>query len=51
LPATTPEGLAATERRRFGAEADAITGLYSGVDKGSATAAQDRMLSDYVFAA
>jgi para-nitrobenzyl esterase len=51
LPATTPEGLAATEQRRFGAEAGAITGLYSGVDKESATAAQDRMLSDYVFAA
>ena len=51
LPATTPDGLAALERRRFGAEADAIAGLYSGADNESATAAQDRMLADYVFAA
>lgn len=51
LPATTPEGLSALEQRRFGAEADGIARLYSGADKESATAAQDRMLADYVFAA
>ena len=51
LPATTPDGLATLERRWFGDEADGIAGLYSGVDKEGATAAQDRMLSDYVFAA
>jgi hypothetical protein len=51
LPATTPDGLAALERRRFGAEGEAIAKLYSGVDNESATAAQDRMLADYVFAA
>jgi para-nitrobenzyl esterase len=51
LPATTPDGLATLERRRFGAEGDAIAKLYVGVDKEGATAAQDRMLADYVFAA
>ena len=51
LPATTPDGLAALERRRFGAEGDDIAKLYRGVDSESATAAQDRMLADYVFAA
>ncbi len=51
LPATTPEGLAGFAHRRFGAEGDAIAKLYSGADDASATAAQDRMLADYVFAA
>jgi carboxylesterase type B len=51
LPATTPDGLVTAERRRFGAEADGIAKLYSAVDKESATAAQDRLQSDYVFAA
>jgi para-nitrobenzyl esterase len=51
LPTATPEGLAAMEQRRFGAGAGAIAKLYRGVDQESATAAQDRMLSDYVFAA
>jgi para-nitrobenzyl esterase len=51
LPTATPEGLAAMEQRRFGAEADAIAKLYRGVDQESATAAQDHMLSDYVFTA
>jgi hypothetical protein len=30
LPATTSDGLAATERRRFGSQADAIAALYRG---------------------
>jgi para-nitrobenzyl esterase len=30
LPATTPDGLAATEQRRFGSQADAIAVLYPG---------------------
>lgn len=51
LPATTPEGLTAYERRRFGAEGDAIAKLYNGTDDKSAFVAQDRMLSDYAFAA
>jgi para-nitrobenzyl esterase len=51
LPSTTPEGLAAMERRRFGADGDAVAKLYNGTDTESADIAQDRMLSDYVFAA
>jgi para-nitrobenzyl esterase len=51
LPATSPDGLAALVRRRFGAQADGIAGLYTGVDKEGTNAAQDRMLSDYMFAA
>ena len=51
LPPTTPEGLAAYARRRFGAEGDAIASLYTGTDAESAFVAQDRMLSDYAFAA
>ena len=51
LPATTPEGLAALVRRRFGAQGDAIAKLYNGADSETATIAQDRMLSDYVLAA
>ena len=51
MPATSPDGLAALVRRRFGYQADGIAGLYTGVDKEGTTAAQDRMLSDYMFAA
>jgi para-nitrobenzyl esterase len=47
---TTPEGLAALARRRFGAQADQIAKLYSGADDERATAAQDRMQSDYLLA-
>jgi para-nitrobenzyl esterase len=52
LPATaTPESLAAYQRRRFGAEGDSVAKLYSGTDNETAFVAQDRMLSDYAFAA
>jgi para-nitrobenzyl esterase len=51
LPATTPEGLAALARRRFGAQGDQVAGLYNGADDEHATAAQDRMQSDYLLAA
>ncbi len=51
LPATTPDGLAALARRRFGAQGDTVAGLYAGTDAATATAAQDRMQSDYVLAA
>jgi para-nitrobenzyl esterase len=51
LPQTTPDGLIAMVRRRFGGEGEAIAKLYSGIDEESATIAQNRMLSDYVFAA
>jgi para-nitrobenzyl esterase len=48
---TTPDGLAALAHRRFGAQGDAIATLYSGADDDHATAAQDRMQSDYLLAA
>jgi para-nitrobenzyl esterase len=51
LPPTTPEGLAALARRRFGAQGDAIAEIYRGTDAPSATSAQDRMQSDYLMAA
>jgi para-nitrobenzyl esterase len=51
LSATTPEDLAALTRRRFGAVGDSIAKLYSGSDNDGATAAQDRMQSDYLLAA
>jgi para-nitrobenzyl esterase len=51
LRATTPEGLVALAHHRFGAEGDAIAALYTGADDESATAAQDRMQSDYLLAA
>lgn len=51
LPATTPDGLAALARRRFGAQGDAVAGLYAGTEAATATAAQDRMQSDYLLAA
>jgi para-nitrobenzyl esterase len=51
LPATTPDGLAALARRRFGAEGEAIAAIYHGMDGPSATSAQDRMQSDYLMAA
>ena len=51
LPPTTPDGLAALARRRFGAQGDAIATIYHGADAPSATAAQDRMQSDYLMAA
>jgi para-nitrobenzyl esterase len=51
LPATTPEGLAALARRRFGLSGDALASLYTGADDDQATSAQDRLQSDYVFAA
>ena len=51
LQATTPEGLAALARRRFGAQGDAIAAIYHGTDGPSATSAQDRMQSDYLLAA
>jgi para-nitrobenzyl esterase len=51
LLATTPDGLAALAHRRFGAQGDAIASLYSGADDDRATAAQDRMQSDYLLAA
>jgi para-nitrobenzyl esterase len=51
LPATTPEGLAALAKRRFAAQGDAVASLYSGTDGPTATAAQDRMQSDYLLAA
>jgi carboxylesterase type B len=51
LPAITPEALGALERRLFGAEGDAVAKLYNGADAESANFAEDRMLSDYVFAA
>jgi para-nitrobenzyl esterase len=50
LPPTTPEGLASLVRRRFGAQGKAFAGIYHGEDDASATAAQDRMLSDYLLA-
>ena len=46
-----PGGLAALARRRFGAEGDQVAGLYNGADNDRATAAQDRMQSDYLLAA
>jgi para-nitrobenzyl esterase len=51
LPATTPESLAALAKRRFGSQGDAVAALYNGTDAPSATAAQDRMQSDYLLAA
>ncbi len=51
LPATTPDGLAALARRRFGAQGDAVAELYAGTDAATAAAAQDRMQSDYLLAA
>jgi para-nitrobenzyl esterase len=51
LQPTTPEGLAALAKRRFGAQGDAIANIYRGTDAPSATAAQDRMQSDYLMAA
>jgi para-nitrobenzyl esterase len=51
LPPTTPEGLAALAKRRFGAQGDAIADIYRGTDAPSATSAQDRMQSDYLMAA
>ena len=43
MPATTPEGLAAIVRRRFGAaQSDAIAKLYNGADSETATIAEDR---------
>jgi para-nitrobenzyl esterase len=51
LQPTTPEGLAALAKRRFGAQADMVADLYKGSDGSSATAAQDRMQSDYLLAA
>jgi para-nitrobenzyl esterase len=51
LPATTPDGLAALARRRFGTEGEAIAAIYHGTDGPSATSAQDRMQSDYLMAA
>ena len=51
LPPTTSEGLAALAHRRFGAEGDPIATLYAGAEEARATAAQDRMQSDYLLAA
>lgn len=51
LPATTPEGLAALIKRRFGAQADAVAQIYAGYDPATAFSAQDRMQSDYLQAA
>ena len=51
LPPTSPEALAAFARQRFGAQGDEIAKLYSGTDDDSATAAQDRLQSDYLLAA
>jgi para-nitrobenzyl esterase len=51
LSATTPVALAAWARRLFGAQGEAIAKLYKGSDDESAFVAQDRMLSDYMFAA
>ena len=51
LPATTPDGLAALAHRRFAAQGGGIAGLYNGADADRATAAQDRMQSDYLLAA
>jgi para-nitrobenzyl esterase len=51
LPATTPEGLTALAHRRFGAQGDEIAAFYRGADDDHATAAQDRMQSDYLLAA
>jgi para-nitrobenzyl esterase len=51
LQSTTPEGLAALAKRRFGAQGDAIAEIYRGSDAPSATSAQDRMQSDYLMAA
>jgi para-nitrobenzyl esterase len=50
LAPTTPDGLVALIHRRFVAQADAIAKLYHSSDADSATAAQDRMQSDYLFA-
>jgi para-nitrobenzyl esterase len=51
LPATTPDGLAALAHRRFVAQGDEVAKLYNGADADRATAAQDRMQSDYLLAA
>ncbi len=51
LPPTSPEALAALARQRFGAQGGEIAKLYSGTDDDSATAAQDRLQSDYLLAA
>jgi para-nitrobenzyl esterase len=51
LPPTTPDALALLAQRRFGAQGDAIAKLYAGTDDASATSMQDRMQSDYLFAA
>jgi para-nitrobenzyl esterase len=51
LPMATRESLTAYQLRRFGADGDAVAKLYNGTDTESANIAQDRMLSDYAFAA
>jgi para-nitrobenzyl esterase len=51
LPPTSPEALAAFARQSFGAQGDEIAKLYSGTDDDSATAARDRLQSDYLLAA
>jgi para-nitrobenzyl esterase len=50
LPATSPEAMAALVHRRFGAQGEPIAKLYNSSDEGSATAAQDRLQSDYLIA-
>jgi para-nitrobenzyl esterase len=51
LPPTSPEALAVLARQSFGAKGDEIAKLYSGTDDDSATAAQERLQSDYLLAA
>jgi para-nitrobenzyl esterase len=51
LPSTSPEALAALVHRRFGAQGQPIAKLYDSSDERSATAAQDRLQSDYLIAA
>lgn len=51
LSPTTPESLATWVRQQFGAQGAQVAKFYSGSDDDAATAAQDRLQSDYWLAA
>jgi para-nitrobenzyl esterase len=50
FPPTTPETLRMTIAQRYGTGAEPIAALYTGTDADTATAAQDRIISDYAAA-
>jgi para-nitrobenzyl esterase len=50
LPPTTPEKLSTTIKQWLGTQAEPVDALYTGTDPGSATAAQDQLMSDYTAA-